>query len=365
MHFRRLQLALLTLLLSASPLAAQAQKAAGNWAEWETISPEGEEFTVTMPKNPTTETAKFQYHKFELNTRLYLAKSGTGPVVAVTSFSGIKSNPVEYTEFARFNSYIDAFKDFFPPKVRTKDTALTKLTLVSSTPFHGHPSRSYKISIGELAGSVQAFVTRKRFYAIVSLNTKKDEALEQKFLSSFVLPERGPDAPRNATTAANQGEQGNTENTLDSQTPAQQNQAKPEGEAPHSESSPDAATANAANNASPNPDANTTNNTAANQPAQPERSNARRQLAGGVLNGKAIYLPMPEVPAGEATGVVLVAVVVDEQGVVIDARALSGPAQLQAAAVAAARLARFSPTLLMGEPVRVTGTLSYNFVRAN
>jgi dimethylhistidine N-methyltransferase len=36
---------------------------------------------------------------------------------------------------------------------------------------------------------VQAYVTRRRFYAIVSLNTKKDEALEEKFLSSFVLPE--------------------------------------------------------------------------------------------------------------------------------------------------------------------------------
>jgi hypothetical protein len=33
--------------------------------------------------------------------------------------------------------------------------------------------------------------------------------------------------------------------------------------------------------------------------------------------------------------------------------------------VNAARLAKFSPTLLMGEPVRVTGTLSYNFARSN
>src|SRR5690348_6745731 len=295
MHFRRLQLALLTLVLTASPLAAQAQKAAGNWAEWETISPEGEEFTVTMPKNPTTETAKFQYHKFELNTHLYLANSGTGPLVAVTSFSGIKSNPAEYTEFARFNSYMDAFKDFFPPKVRTKDTALTKLTLVSSTPFHGHPSRSYKISIGEFAGSVHAFVTRKRFYAIVSLNTKKDDTLEEKFLSSFVLPERGPDTPRPPATAANQGEQGNTETTVDSRTPGQQNEAKPEGEAPRAEAPPDA-NANTANNAAPNADPNAANNTGTNQPAQPERTN-RRVLSGGVLNGKAIYLPMPEVPA--------------------------------------------------------------------
>ena len=157
MYFSRLPFALLILLLAASPLAAQALKSAGNWAEWEPFSPESEEFTVTMPKNPTTEATKFPYHKLELSTRLYVARSNAGPIVAVISFSGIKSNPAEYTEFARFNSYIDAFKDFFPPKVRTTDTAITKLTLVTSRPFHGYTGRSYKISIGELNGTVYAF----------------------------------------------------------------------------------------------------------------------------------------------------------------------------------------------------------------
>jgi protein TonB len=60
---------------------------------------------------------------------------------------------------------------------------------------------------------------------------------------------------------------------------------------------------------------------------------------------------------------VAVAVVIDEQGSVIEARAISGPQPLHTAAVNAARLARFSPTLLMGEPVRVSGTITYNFVR--
>jgi protein TonB len=84
-----------------------------------------------------------------------------------------------------------------------------------------------------------------------------------------------------------------------------------------------------------------------------------------MLNGKAIYLPPPLVPSGEANGVVLVAVVIDEQGSVVEARAVSGPQHLHAAAVTAARLARFSPTLLMGEPVRVSGTLTYNFAKSN
>lgn len=353
MHFRRLNLTLLTLLLAASPLSAQTQKNAANWAEWETLTPEGEEFTVSMPKNPTTETAKFPYHKMELNTRLYLASSTTGPVLAVASFSGIKSDPAQYTEFARFNSYIDAFKDFFPPKVRKQDTAITKLTLVGSQTFHGYVGRSYKLTIGELNGTVHAFVTRKRFYAIVSLNTKKDDALEEKFLSSFVLPDRQPDAPKNARVG-NEAGQPNQPNVESQPASADQNQAKPEG-AGTGEGARTEETANADPNASNN-----------NQPPTSTQPNARKgPISGGMLNAKAIYMPMPEAPAGQANGVVLVAVVVDEQGTVTEARAVSGPSPLFAAAVAAARLARFAPTLLMGEPVRVSGTLSYNFVRAN
>ena len=351
MYFRRLYFALLTLLLIASSAAAQMQKNAGIWTEWETITPEGEEFTVTMPKNPTTETAKFPYHKMELNTRLYLATSSAGPVLAVASFSGIKSNPAEYTEFARFNSYIDAFKDFFPPKVRTKDTAITKLSLVSSMPFHGYTGRSYKLTIGELSGVVQAFVTRKRFYAIVSLNTKKDAAIEEKFLSSFVLPERQPDPPKNAATASNQPDQQPVEQTLE----GQQKQVKPEGEEGETQTAPKKET-----------DPAVANTPAINQPQNPNDPNQKRApISGGVLNGKAIYLPRPEVPSGDANGVVLVQVLVDENGSVIDARAVSGPPNLHNAAVTAARLARFMPTVLAGQPVQVTGTLSYNFMRSN
>ena len=214
--------------LAAFALAAQAQKPADAWAEWETLSPDNEEFTVLMPKNPTTESTTFPYHKMELNARLYMATSSTGPVLAIASLSGIKSDPAQYTEFARFNSYIDAFKTFFPSKVRSKET-LMKMMLVSSRPFHGHTGRSYKITLGDLNGSVNAFVTRKRFYAIVSLNTKKDDALEEKFLSSFVLPERQNEPPKTVASANPDQQNPNPqEKTLD---PNTQNTVQPEGEA--------------------------------------------------------------------------------------------------------------------------------------
>jgi protein TonB len=99
--------------------------------------------------------------------------------------------------------------------------------------------------------------------------------------------------------------------------------------------------------------------------AAPVRTGPLKPVSGGVLNGKAINLPAPSYPdmarrAG-ASGVVEVEVVIDITGKVISAKATSGPALLRQSAEMAARLARFNPTLLSGQPMRVSGVISYNF----
>jgi protein TonB len=101
-------------------------------------------------------------------------------------------------------------------------------------------------------------------------------------------------------------------------------------------------------------------------PPAPKPTPPRAPISGGVLNGKAISLPKPAYPAiarqAHASGTVVVQVVIDENGGVISAHAVSGHPLLQAVAVAAARGARFSPTKLSGQPVKVTGVITYNFV---
>jgi TonB family protein len=91
----------------------------------------------------------------------------------------------------------------------------------------------------------------------------------------------------------------------------------------------------------------------------------RAPIAGGILNGKAVSKPTPRYPsaAKEAgvSGTVEVSIVIDEEGKVIAAEAVSGPDELREAAVEAARKARFSVTRLSGQPVKVSGRLSYNF----
>lgn len=91
-----------------------------------------------------------------------------------------------------------------------------------------------------------------------------------------------------------------------------------------------------------------------------------KTISGGVLNAKAVSRPEPPYPplakAARASGPVIVKVTVDETGKVSSAEAIAGHPLLRSAAVAAARQATFKPTLLGGEPVKVTGLLTYNFV---
>ena len=90
-----------------------------------------------------------------------------------------------------------------------------------------------------------------------------------------------------------------------------------------------------------------------------------KPVSGGVLNGKALSLPVPTYPQlavrARTAGKVEVEVTVDENGKVISAQAVAGPATLRDAAVDAARRARFSPTKLSGAPVKIVGIISYNF----
>jgi protein TonB len=81
--------------------------------------------------------------------------------------------------------------------------------------------------------------------------------------------------------------------------------------------------------------------------------------------GKAIKRVDPPYPAlakaARVTGTVVVQVTVDEAGNVISSSALSGHPLLRDAAVQAARGWKFSPTMISGQPVKVVGTLMFNF----
>lgn len=91
-----------------------------------------------------------------------------------------------------------------------------------------------------------------------------------------------------------------------------------------------------------------------------------KTISGGVLNRKATSLPKPTFPAASwpknAAGIVSVQVLIDEEGHVISALAISGHPALRPSATNAARAAKFPVTLYSGQAVRVSGVITYTVV---
>ena len=89
-------------------------------------------------------------------------------------------------------------------------------------------------------------------------------------------------------------------------------------------------------------------------------------VEGDIESGRAVELAKPGYPpiarAAHASGTVKVQLLIDVDGTVIEAVAVSGHPLLQAVSVQAAKDSRFSPTKLDGKAVKVTGVLTYHFV---
>ena len=87
--------------------------------------------------------------------------------------------------------------------------------------------------------------------------------------------------------------------------------------------------------------------------------------SGGILQGSATKRVKPAYPPGVAaagiSGTVVVEVTVDETGKVIRTNIISGPAELRAVCEKAAKGWEFKPTTLSRVPVKVIGTITFNF----
>ncbi len=101
-------------------------------------------------------------------------------------------------------------------------------------------------------------------------------------------------------------------------------------------------------------------------PPAPVQIPVPKVLRKTIINGDAISLPKPPYPEiAKQMGIqgsVNVQVLVDETGKVVSAKAVSGHPFLAREAQRSAFLARFGPTLLGEQPVKVSGMITYNFV---
>lgn len=99
-------------------------------------------------------------------------------------------------------------------------------------------------------------------------------------------------------------------------------------------------------------------------PPKPKPKTIR--ASSSLIVSKIISLPKPAYPdmplRMRIQGAVNVQILIDESGKVISAQAVKGHALLIKAAEDAARRARFTPTRLGDQPVKVQGVIVYNFV---
>jgi TonB family protein len=101
-------------------------------------------------------------------------------------------------------------------------------------------------------------------------------------------------------------------------------------------------------------------------PPTPAPTPPRTLKISRVLNSEAKLLPKPNYPRMalqiRLQGTVAVQVLIDETGKVVSAKAVSGHPLLVVEAQRAAMGARFSPTIIGDQPVKISGVITYNFV---
>ena len=101
-------------------------------------------------------------------------------------------------------------------------------------------------------------------------------------------------------------------------------------------------------------------------PLPPTPKPTTLRVSPPLILAKAVDLPKPAYPIlakqARIQGPVNVQILIDETGKVISAQAVKGSAMLTKAAEDAARRARFTPTKLGDQAVKVQGVITYNFV---
>jgi TonB family protein len=325
MRRRLLRCVALFILAAAATASAQRQVT----VNWTGVAPDGEEFAVYMP---------------EVNFRIRRELSfGEGVTLKPASFEiadrGTLFSVLSFAKSERATAKtLDAFvKGFRNALSKNSGGASAELQFDRELKLDGRAGRQFRLRVGEARGSARIYETAMHFYVVMAFGEQGSASAQERFQDSFTFDRASP-----GRIAAGEVMDVST-SPLKSPEPLW----------------PVAGGMSAIGAVSTTPGGGV--------PIPDKDTGGRKMvISGGVLNGKAVAKPSPVYPpiakAAHAQGTVTVQIVVDEEGYVIMAQAVSGHPLLQHAAVVAARQAHFSPTFLDGQPVKVSGVITYNFV---
>jgi hypothetical protein len=275
-----------------------------------------------MPTKPVTAFRLFPIsEKAYIPVEVYDSLAGGKRYVVAAFF---KTSPDTARALSSYEEFIAAMERSFK-----SDGMEKSLTFERDISTQGLTGKQYRVKLGAYPGVARFLGTENALYALLVIGAEESDADVFRFLSSFELgavntnPEAsGVSAGVVTMIGSGSGTTPNSKTTPSPESPIETGPPEPWS-----------------------------------LPAGP--------IMGGVLNGKAIHLAVPQYPAAARVlrewGAVQVQVLIDELGNVIRAQALTGPPSLREAAAAAAWKSPFTPTRLMGQPVRVNGIIIYNF----
>lgn len=327
-----------TMFVALSAAAAALTAAQEIKVRWHRTAPESERFSVLMPEPPVRVRRVVPFSgELKLMPPVYEV-AHRGVLFSVLSFE--KKGAAAALRSS--DDFIDGVRHAIGHSSRATDS---EFTFEREVTVNDQTGRQYLVRAEGREGSAQVYETATHYYVLMTLGAKASELMASNFFNSFTL-----DAKR--TRAMSDQVSVNRDFSVSPRAP----------EPLWPVAGPQSGTGYVAGPVGPiGPDSS------AASPSPGETTGVPTpRLSGGVLNGKATSMPQPAFPpiarAARAQGTVTVQITVDEEGYVISARAVSGHPLLQQAAVKAARQARFAPTRLSGEPVKVTGVVIYNFV---
>jgi TonB family protein len=313
--------------LAASAAAAQAQIT----HEWFRVAPDDEEFAAFFPdvnfrirrELPFGEGVTLRPASFEIDNR--------GTLFSVLSFAKSGGGTPR-----RLDAFVEGFRNALS---KNQGGSPSELQFVGESKLGGRAGRQFRVKIGGAAGSARVYETAGHFYVVLALGEQGASGAGERFQNSFALDKSARERVRETEGVG----------VLTSPPKPAPAPLWPVVGGPHR-----FVIGAAPRGAEAVPDIDTSS------------LRGKKLVSGGVLNGKAVAKPMPVYPpiakAARASGTVTVQILVDEEGYVISASAISGHPLLQHASVVAARQVRFTPTLLEGQPVKVSGVITYNFV---
>ena len=288
-----------TLLVCSVSVPAQEQ--------WKKIAPFGEAFTVAMPTAAQSVSRVILLSATKSVPARVLYSVANGRRYAIASF--VRTTDERMPALSNFPEFATAMEWSLTSAEGTTGS-VTFLQDLSAGPTI---IRQYHLKLGENEGVARFIATETSLYALLVIGAEESDSEARRFLNSFVVGKLNNDDQRDVT------------NTITRPGGYEDKELPPE--------------------------------------PWPRKSNP---ISGGVLNGKALTLGRPEYPMAAREnwdqGQVRVQIVIDEFGRVIEAVPISGPPTLREAAVKAAFKSRFTPTRLMGQPVKIAGVIVYNFV---